>query len=67
MSYIQYLEELDYSLSAQFDRFDGFDRGDIGRDQEYVPTFEEETEMLRSAAEFVGPLQYCEDWDDIPF
>lgn len=77
MSYIQYLEELDYSLSAQFDRFDGYDRGDVGRDQEYVPTSDEEAEMLRLAFEhaesFVGPMQppppvnSGDEWDDIPF
>jgi hypothetical protein len=71
MSYVQYLEELDYSISAQYDRFDGYDRGDVGRDQEYVPTAEEEAEMLRLADEyvatFVGPVQPANEWTDIPF
>jgi hypothetical protein len=72
MSYVQYLEDLDYSISAQYDRFDGYDRGDIGRNQEYVPTAEEEAEMLRLAADyadtFVGPVQPANDeWTDIPF
>jgi hypothetical protein len=30
MSYTQMIEEQQYSLSAQYDRFDGFDRGDTG-------------------------------------
>lgn len=34
MSYAQYLEELDYSNSARYDRFDGFDVGDRNRDDE---------------------------------
>lgn len=49
MNYLQWQEEVDYSISARYDRFDGFDRGDVGRDQEYVPDAEEEAEMLRSA------------------
>lgn len=71
MSYVQYLEELDYSISAQYDRFDGYDRGDVGADQEYVPTAEEEAEMLRLAAEyedtFCGPMQPVDMWADIPY
>ncbi len=51
MSQIQYLEELDYSINAQYDRFDGFDRGDLGENQEYEPTKDELEEMMC----FVGP------------
>ena len=34
MSLIQQMEEADYSASARFDRFDGFDRGDTDYDYE---------------------------------
>lgn len=34
MSLIQQLEEEQYSASARFDRFDGFDRGDLDYDYE---------------------------------
>ncbi len=70
MNLAQCYEEQDAWFSRA-DRFDGFDRGDIGRDQEYVPDAEEEAEMLRLAAEyvdtFVGPMQPVDMWDDIPF
>ena len=33
MSYIQMIEEQDYSASARYDRFQGFDRGDLDRNE----------------------------------
>lgn len=79
MSYVQYLEEIEYSLSAQYDRFDGFDRGDTGRNQEYEPTVEEQEADIKawiaSGADIgppapsgadLGPVRPLDDMD-IPF
>ena len=70
MSHIQYLEELDYSNSARYDRFNGFDRGDTEVEQEYIPTAEEEAEMLSHSIEykdsFVGPLDPLVDSEEAP-
>lgn len=36
MSYAQMIEEAEYSQAARYDRFDGFDRGDLDNSDDYT-------------------------------
>ena len=75
MSYAQYLEELQHSESAGFDRFDGLDRGDAGsHDVIYTHDLspEEAAELWaydaayrQFEAEFVGPPKPVPVYDDL--
>ena len=60
MSYVQMIEEQDYSASARFDRFDGFDCGDLGNDDR-----DQGSECIgRVRGEWGGRVEVWHLWDN---
>lgn len=60
MTNVQYTEDQDYSASARFDKFDGYDRGDTGADD-----LDQGSECIgRMRAEFGGKVEVFHAWSD---
>ena len=60
MSYLQMIEEQQYSEAARYDRFDGFDRGDL--DNKETP--DQGVECIgRARCEWGGKVEVLRLWD----
>lgn len=63
MSYLQIIEEQQYSEAARFDRFDGFDRGDL--DSHDADFRDQGVECIgRQRAEWGGKVEVFREWSD---